>query len=282
MARPPRKNSLIPSTVRFGGGINDSDRRLDFPLELLKAALQASGYPRPVELITGMSQSRRQNELRTGGIDISILPTVGPEPSGLLSIPFPVRRGILGVRLLLARPEQAAAIGEITSLRALKKLRMGYVSEWSDLKQFQDLGFNVVSTPSYPGMFDLLRRNRVDFLSRGVSEIWLELNEPSLAQGGMVVVPKIALSQPNDDYFYIRGDDKVLAEMLLRGIKFMHQSGEYTELFVKHFGKALSDSNLKERRIIPVTGYGVRANTPLHLFDVLEVDPATARFVIPD
>lgn len=280
-AQAQNTRAASPRVVRFGGELDETDRRLDFSFALLSAALRAAGDTRRVERVKGMTQERRQFELRRGTVDVTTLPSVGPEPSGLLSVRFPIRRGILGVRLLLSLPERADEIASVRNLERLKKLRMGYVTEWSDTKQFKDLGFGMVTTPSYSGMFDLLRRGRADYLSRGISEIWAELAEPKLGKDGIVVVPKIALSQPLDDYFYIRPDDRVLADTILNGIKLLHHSGEYSRLFLEHFGQALKDANLKERRIIPVVGYGVRPNTPLELFDVLEVDPATARFVIP-
>lgn len=272
----------VVSTIRFAGGLSQTDRRMDFAFALLGEALRAVGEKRPLEHVHGMTQKRRQLEILGGNVQVTTLPSVERQPNGVFAIPFPIRRGILGVRLLLALPNQAERIGAIKNLEQLKKMSMGYVEEWSDLKLLRGLGFKVITTSSYSGMFDLLRRGRVDYLSRGISEVWDELAEPSLAKEGIAVVPNVVLNQPLDDYFCIRANEGILAEQILSGIKRLHQTGAYTELFLRHFGTSLNKAKLAERRVFPVLGYGVRPNTPLNLFDAIDVDPATARFVIPE
>jgi ABC-type amino acid transport substrate-binding protein len=270
------------SVVRIGVESEPGDRRFDFGAELLEQALVAAGAAARVERVRGMNQPRMIQAARAGELDVLILPSVRAQDVGLRPIPFPLRRGLLGVRLLVARPEQAPAIAHVATLAELKRgFTLGYGHGWLDRREMTALGFRIETANSYRGLFDMLRGGRFDYVSRGVSEIEAEMADPALGGTGLVVVPNVALFYPLDDFFYLPASRGALRAEIERGLQRLLADGRYNALLDRHFGEAMREARLDERSILHVLGYPVPSGTPLEQFDILQPVRSQAIFREP-
>jgi hypothetical protein len=275
-----------PVTVRVGFESEPGDRRFDYGAELLELALKAAGSTASVERVRGMNQPRMIQAARQGELDVVILPNVRATDTGLRPIPFPLRRGLLGVRLLLARPDMVDRLSQIDSIQTLKSdFTLGYGHGWLDRRELVALGFQMDTANGYRNLFEMLRGGRFDYLSRGVNELEAELADPTLAGRGMDVVPRIALFYPLDDFFYLPASRNALRADIERGLQRMLDDGSFNRLLDAHFGNIMRAVRLNERTILHVRGYPVPNSTPLQHFDILQPvrsqavfrDPATLR-----
>lgn len=268
--------------VRFPGRGEPGDQRFDFGAELLALVLERAGGGWQVKVIEGMKQPRAMQAARQGDVDVVMLPNLVAEESRLIVVRKPLRRGLLGMRLLLSRPDDADPLMRIESLEALKRdFVMGYGDTWMDRDVLAGLGFRMSSGSSYVGLFDMLRAGRFDYLNRGINELGPELADPRLAGRGLAVVPGIALYYPLDDYFHVTPRRPELARAIERGFERALADGSYAALFQRHFDAAMRDAKLQERSIIHVSGYPVPPGTPLEDFDVLGLVRSTAVFTPP-
>lgn len=280
------ESARAQTVVRVGFESEPGDRRFDYPATLLELALKASGSSARVERVRGMNQPRMIQAARQGELDVVILPNVRAADTGLRPIPFPLRRGLLGVRLLLARPEMVDRLSKVDSLQDLKTgYTLGYGHGWMDRRELAALGFKMDTANGYRNLFDMLRGGRFDYLSRGVNEVDAELADPALAGRGMDVVPRIALFYPLDDFFYVPASRNALRADIERGLQRMLDDGSFNRLLDAHFGDIMRAVRLNERTILHVRGYPVPNGTPLDHFDILQPvrsqavfrDPATLR-----
>ena len=186
---------------------------------------------------------------------------------------MPIRRGLLGLRLLLARQESLRSLAAVQNLRQLQQgFTLGYGSDWFDLEMMRTVGFRVVTGSSYTGLFQMLKAGRFDFMSRGVNEVWSEVDNPALVNKELAIVPGLALYQPLDDYFHLGSASTDWALVLRRGLDIVLHDRRYATLFQRHYRAALQRAGLAKRRVLLVTGYGIDPATPLDQFDVLELE----------
>lgn len=269
-------------TVRFPGRGEPGDQRFDFGAELLTLCLEKSGEGLGLEVIQGMNQQRAREAALRGQVDVVMLPNTAPATGALVPVKLPLRRGLLGVRLLVARPESVESLLHVETLADLRRgFRFGYGRAWLDAEVMEQLGFQLVYGSTYAGLFDMLRAGRFDVLSRGVNELSAELADPRLAGRGLVVVPGIALYYPLDDYFWVSPMRPELHEAIERGFLRALEDGSYAALFSRHYAKAMHDADLEERRVIHLLGYPVPPGTPLEHFDVLRLQTSRADLVMP-
>lgn len=268
--------------LRVMGARSEEDHRYDFPQRFLAALLRAAGLDAMLQTVPGLSQREVAAQLAEGGLDLAILPTVGVQQPTLTPLRFPIRRGLLGARLLLARPATAARLRRLTRLQALKRdFVQGYGADWHDLPQLQALGFRTQVIADYPELFRALARGEIDYLSRGANEIWAEIDHPLLVPHGIQIVPDIALSYPLDDYVYVGPARRDWLPRLQAGVEQLWRSGAYQRLFFDSYGRALQRAGFVRRRVLPVLGYGVEPGTPLASFDALRLRPVRAQARLP-
>ena len=278
----PSPATPMDREVRLPGRGEPGDRRFEFGAELLELVLERAGGGWNLRVVDGMKQPRALQAAREGAVDVVVLPNLVSQESGLVPVRQPLRRGLLGLRLLVARPGDADRLMRVESLTALKRdFVMGYGNTWMDREVLEDLGFRMTVGSSYTGLFDMLRAGRFDYLSRGVNELGPEVADPRLAGRDLVVVPGIALYYPLDDYFHVTRRRPELARAIERGFQRALADGSYAELFHRHFDAAMRDARLDERSIIHVSGYPVPPDTPLEAFDVLGLVRSTAVFTPP-
>ena len=160
-------------TVRFPGRAEEpGDTRGEFASDLLALVLAQADEGYRLEIVGGMNQPRRIQAAHEGLVDVVVLPHQASTKSRLIPIRHPLQRGLLGVRVLLARPEMAERLMTIGSLEELKRgYVMGYGANWLDRDVMARLGFRMEYGSRYTGLFEMLRAGRFDYLTRGVGEL---------------------------------------------------------------------------------------------------------------
>lgn len=262
-----------PRRLVMAAGQSPEDPRFRYATALLQLALEKVGHTAELLPRGGLTQPRQAIELYRGGLDVGQLPSSGTvQPGQALAVPIPIRRGLLGVRLLLARRERASVIAQAPTLEALQQgFVMGHGADWGDLGLMRQSGFRVQTSDSYPGLFRMLEAGRFDFLSRAVSEIWDELANPRLAGGGaLVVVPRLALFYPLDDFFWVSPARPELAALIQQGLERARADGSFERLYRTHYGEALLRAQLRQRQVFRLPGVEPPPGSSERYFDALE------------
>lgn len=244
-----------PAAVSFPSADPARDPRRVYPLELLTLALRKAGCGLPVEPRQDYAQGRAMAELALGRLDLTMVSHRQlPRVRGQV-VPVPLRRGLLGLRLLLCLPDRVDELARVQDAGQLKGLALGYGADWNDRPVFEQLGYRLVTTSSYAGLFSMLRARRFDYLSRGLNEVWDELALARRRGSAIAVVPGLALRYPLDDYFVVRPDAPELASLIEQGLVLAQKDGSFQSLFEQRFGAALRQADLRARRLLAVAGY---------------------------
>lgn len=244
--------------IRFPGGDSPEDKRWDFVLEILALALDkapAGDVPDHIVRLPAQMQARRIAELSSGHLDVAV--AIGSRDlvrQPVIFIPLPLQRGLLGWRLLLANAEGARKLAQVRTIDDLRPLRMGFVRTFADYPVMQANQIRIVDGADYQGMFRMLTAGRMDYLSRGVGEIFSEYE--SLRGRGIstvVIEPTLALHYRADWFFVVNPARRDLAERITRGLEQARRDGSYERVFQKHFEPVLAQARLDQRRIIELT-----------------------------
>lgn len=245
--------------IRFPGGDTPEDKRWDFVLEVLALALQKAPADNKeadrIIRLPAQMQARRIAELSAGELDVAV--AVGAKDlleKPVIFIPLPLQRGMLGWRLLLANAEGAAKLSKVGSIEELRPLRLGFVRTFADYRAMLLNRLTVVDGADYQGMFRMLSAGRMDYLSRGVGEVFDE-HASLVARGvkGIEIDPNLALHYRADWFFIVNPMRRDLAERITRGLELARLDGSYERAFQRHFGPIMARARLEERLVIELT-----------------------------
>ncbi len=257
----PLKLAHCGHSLRFPTASATADLRNEFSLELLALALNEPGCVASLGLLGDFSQPEGVRALREGRLDVAVSSAPVPADAGVLVVREPIRRGLLGLRLLVCKVSRAAEIAATPNLAALcQRYSLGYGADWADLAQYQHQGFRTVTATRYDELFELLHRGDCDLLSRGINEVWDEVDSAEHGRGALMAVPSLGLSYPLDDFFVVRPDAPDLHAAITQGLQRAQRDGRYQALFERYFKLAVRRSGLQYRRLLPLTGY---ASDPL-------------------
>lgn len=229
-----------------------------FNEELLIAALERLGDRVSLRRSPPQTWARQVRELEKGLVDVAPLPAVDDAYQGrrLLRVDFPLRPGLLGLRLLLAREDRLAELGRLDSLDRLRRgARIGYGADWADRERMERLGFQLVLARSTEGLYELLRSGRCDLLSRGFKEVEAELLRFGAGAPRIAVLPGVALHYPLEDCFFVSPQRQALQAALVDGLQRLRSDGGWLQLLSRHYGPLLRRQAMPQRQIWPLPGY---------------------------
>jgi hypothetical protein len=141
-----------------------------------------------------------------------------------------------------------------------------------DLPEMRRLGFQMVAEPNKGALYTGLRRGSIDFLSRGLHEAGVELNQYGSASPGFAVLPGLALFYPLDDCFFVAPGRDDLHQVIAQGLNKAWADGSHHSLFRRHFESQLT--SLRGVTLLELKGYPVPPGLPLQRFDVRSLIPA--------
>jgi hypothetical protein len=243
------------------------DKRFDYPFEVLRQALERSRaqfgdfemrrYPE------GVSRKRALAELEIGTLTVFSAPTHKEWEARALPIRIPIRKGIMGYRLLLIRTADQDKFATINSVDDLRRFRLGQGLQWSSAAAFRANGFTVHGSTEYEALFSMLMHDRFDYFPRTLNEVFTEFNLRKVKFPDMRIENTIALHMPLPYYFFVTPKRPDLAKRLTGGLQAMVDDGSLDKLFYDFHGADIESAKLGQRRILNLPNPELPPETPL-------------------
>mgnify|MGYP002780630035 CR=1 FL=1 len=249
--------------VRHPSTGDAKDLRAVYPVAVLRLALEKAGVSAEIVPATvPMEQARAIRALAAGQL-IDVMWTVStPEREReLLPIRVPIDRGLIGWRVLLVERSALPRFRSITRAGELAVLRGAQGHDWPDLPILRANGLDVLASPHYESLFELLARGRIDYVPRGISEARPEA--AAHADKGLVIEPTLLLHYPSALYFFVHPDNASLAEQIDRGLRLAHEDGSLTALLDQAYGEDIAALHLPRRTRIELVNPLLPPETPL-------------------
>jgi len=244
------------------------DKRFIYPKVLLQAALERTGdrygpfrlqaYDAP------LPRNRALRELVRGGVTVFEAPTRREWELQTLPVRIPIRKGLLGYKVFLIRDEDQKRFAAVQSLEALKRIPLGSGTQWSTTQAFRTLGFTIVDSQHYEGLFHMLTRARFDWFPRGVNEVFQEFDSRKETFPTMRIESALGLYLPLPSYFFVTPKRPDLAKRIKEGLEEMVADGSLDRLFLQYHGESLKRAGLERRRIFTLPNPSLTEETPLH------------------
>lgn len=205
-----------------------------FFVDALKLALAKTAGREPIPTLLhappDVPRERLRQLLADGQLDVLWSTTTPEREAQAMPVRFTLLKGINELRFLLVRAGDLPALRQLHTLDALRRLRAGAGTYWSDAQILRANGFSVETTPKFDPLFHMLKAGRFDFIPRTREEIDVELVR--FADLGLAELPGIALQYRQPLYFFVTPDRPQLAERLLRGLTAAASDGSFDALFM--------------------------------------------------
>ena len=229
-----------------------SQQRYAFGAKLLELALTKTGLKFEIKAIDENAVNEGRGELMVirGQLDVQWHSTTAKREASMIPIKIPVYRGMLGLRLLLAKNSRAAELSNIQTLAQLQKYTGGHGTHWGDLPVYATNNLPVRTHVDYELLFKWLIDERFDYFHRGMNEIWPEQKRYSEE---LSVVDNVMLFYPHPVYFFVTHHRPDLAKKLELGLQKAIDDGSYKALFFEEHQSILNQSNLSKRRLIKLS-----------------------------
>jgi Bacterial extracellular solute-binding proteins, family 3. len=244
--------------------MDDSDARAQYPIALLKLALDKTGVNyelRPSDriLLTGkaMRQLRENRE-----VNVVWSMTDSQREKELTPIRIPIAKGLIGLRVFVINQNKKAKFDDVLSLTDMRKLVPIQGEEWPDTKILQANGFNVFTVPEFREAYDMIKQGKGDFFPRSVMEVDAEL-EAEGRRNNFYLEPSMALYYPTAMYYFVSGSNKTLANLIETGLNRAIEDGSFDALFESTYAPILESLGVNERKIFTLENPLLPIETPL-------------------
>ncbi len=245
-----------PLTLRVPAPRSELDTSSAYYLELLQKALHkaAQGRTVPQLVVTmPMEQGRAAHELALGRtIDIFWMGTDEKRSRTLRAIPIPLERGLMGYRQFIVHKRRLAEFEQITSVKALANFKACQGAQWPDTDILRNANLPVITSTGYEGLFKQVAAGRCDYFPRGFHEIKVEMAWREKEYPELVIVDSLLLHYPFGIYFFVKQDNKALADWIEKGLEQMIDDGELLSHMQQHVHtkRAFPLASSKLRRLI--------------------------------
>ena len=236
-----------------------------YVIELLQLALDHSPiryHLQPTE--APMNQSRAQLSLEHNQPELQVMwaMTTGEREERLLPIRIPIYKGLIGWRVNLLRQADPQLLSHARTLDDLKPLRFGQRHDWPDTPLLRSNGLQVVTSPSYQGLFAMLAAGRFEAFPREVVTAWQEQARAVQDGQALVVDEHVVLHYPSAFYFFTSRQRPDLAEQIRAGLEAAITDGSFEALFQQHHAATLRRARLEQRQVIELKNPDLPAATP--------------------
>ncbi|WP_334036282.1 amino acid ABC transporter substrate-binding protein [Alteromonas macleodii] len=251
-------------TITYPRPIDDSDARTQYPIALLKLALDKTGVNyelRPSDriLLTGkaMRQLRENRE-----VNVVWSMTDSQREKELTPIRIPIAKGLIGLRVFVINENKKTKFDDVLSLTDMRKLIPIQGEEWPDTKILQANGFNVFTVPEFREAYDMIKQGKGDFFPRSVMEVDAEL-EVEGRRNNLYLEPSMALYYPTAMYYFVSSSNKTLANLIETGLNRAIEDGSFDALFESTYAPILASLGVNERKIFTLENPLLPIETPL-------------------
>jgi hypothetical protein len=243
------------------------DKRNEYSEKLLKQVLKKTEtkYGK-AEVAYGpaMTRDRLLRELERGElVQVADAPARSDFEERLLPVRFPLRKGLLGYRLLLIDQKDKAKFANIESVDALKALRGGTGTQWSITRIWDQAGFQTVKENDYESLFKRLGMGQFDYFARGVNEVFDEYETRKNQLPNITIESSLALYVPLPTYYFVSPSKPAVAARIHEGLEAMLRDGSFEKLFQEYYGDDIKRANLPGRRILSIDNPTLSPLTPL-------------------
>ncbi|QDL55477.1 transporter substrate-binding domain-containing protein [Rhodoferax aquaticus] len=243
------------------------DKRSEYSEQLLKLVLkktEAKYGKADIAYGPAMSRDRLLRELERGElVQVADAPTRPDFEDKLLVVRFPLRKGLLGYRLLLIDAKDKEKFANIESVEALKALRGGTGTQWAITRVMDQAGFLTAKDNDYESLFRRLGLGQFDYFARGVTEVFDELEARKHQLPNIVIESTLALYVPLPTYFFVSPTKPALASRISQGLEAIQKDGSFEKLFQEYHGEDIKRANLTGRRIFAMDNPLLSPLTPL-------------------
>lgn len=202
---------------------------------------------------TAAVAARRQALLISAGSQLNVHWTSPGTPiatADVIKIPVDIQRGLLGYRVCLTTSQSSAPWVEVLDLKSLGLVRIGQVDSWPDFDIYKFNRLNLVGTPSFDGLFEMLAANRFDCLPLGVDEVGTIYREKKVKYASLRIEQSLLIHYEFPVYIYVSAKRPDIAKRLRRGFEIIQNNGQFDNLFERYFARDLAALKLSARRII--------------------------------
>jgi hypothetical protein len=226
------------TTLRIPAPRSDLDTSSSYYIELLQLALAkaADGRELPaLEVTMPMEQGRAAHELALGrSIDIFWMAADKKRSSMLHQVPIPLERGLIGYRQFIVHKKRLAEFEQIRSVKALSQFKACQGAQWPDTDILRAANLPVVTSTGYEQLFKQVAAGRCDYFPRGFHEIKIEMAKRAAAYPELAIAESLILHYPYGIYFFVKKDNKQLAEWIERGLQQLIDDGELMQHMQSH------------------------------------------------
>lgn len=255
-------------TVTYPAKEVETDSRFNDLPELLKMALdktepefgpyvlQPSAYK--------MNEARYLFELkRHSTVNVVWSATSIEKEKDFLPLRIPLRKGLLGYRVMLIPKNLQARIDQIKTVEDLKQLKIGQGLGWGDVQLYRSNGLSVTEA-SYDSLFRMTSNNLIDIFPRGVGEIIPEYQIYAKANPNLAIEKNLLIYYPWPYYFFFNKADSALKTRIEAGLNIMIKDGSFDAIFKKYNHGFIDQLKLKSRRVITIKNDSLPKETPLN------------------
>lgn len=220
--------------------------------EALKRSVAKYGPFREEPYLETMSAGRDQIEGPRGELINLLIANVGIPAldDGMLHVPVPLDRGLLGTRICFIRKGAQGAVDKVKTLADLQQLILGQGEGWGDVKILEHNGLKVETAPEYNSLLVMLEHDRFALFPRGATEVTAEFKTYQAAHPELAIDQHLIIRYPNPQYFYVAKNAPRLAERIGYGLKEMLKDGSFDAIYEKHFAASLTELKLDQRTVI--------------------------------
>ena len=240
------------------------DQRPLYPVRLLGLAISKLETPYRLKQSRAlMTQTRALRMMgQANAPDIVWSMTTQERENAYIPIRIPIYKGLIGWRLFLIHAGQQSTFDEIDSLSGLQKLTAGQGHDWPDSYILNNSHIDVMSSSKYERLFEMLDKERFNFLPRSIIEIWDEL--AARLHYNIAVEKRILLRYPAAIYYFVHKNNAQLATDIQRGLQLAIEDGSFEQMFLKHNEWLIEKACLNERHIIDLPNPLLPPLTPVH------------------
>jgi hypothetical protein len=220
-----------------------------YPMQLLQAALSASGAGWGAQVADRMTDARALIELShpDGQVDAVVGMPNRERMARLRLVPAPLYLGLFGWRALVVRRGEAERWRGLRRVADLQRLRCFQGQDWPDTGILRDNGVPVLVGQKVAEMYERLARGEGDAFPRGLTEAW---GDVQTFGPGFEVVPELVLHYRSDLCFFVRPDDVALADALTRGLETLRRTQQLQRSLLREHGADLRQARLAQRHVI--------------------------------
>ena len=246
---------VAPTIVKYPA--SDSNpyyyKRVKYFVEMLDLALSKSDHPYDLQKLAWpfMNETRSRTNIAAKAYDVHWLNAQQSYESELEPIRIPLCKGLTGWRILFIRPESQRAFSNIKNVNDLRKYTAGHGNDWPDAIRYESLDLPQKLSGSWKGLFNMLKQNRIDYLSRSALEIYDE--EDAFPDLNLKVESQLVIHYPAAYYFYVNKNNKQLANDIRVGLERAIADGSFDKMFNRYFSERIKRLDLDNRRMIPIS-----------------------------